>query len=187
MAVALDSTFAAAYIDNGNSYRFLGVKVRPFCLWHLLLLQACRSPFITGGNATSWDLRTAIGVCRLKYRDSKIRRPLPRWMRKTTFKSLVERFSEYIGDYSSNLEYNVIPFSTGPQKPEPHVTPPPSVITTAFDAAHGARVSIGQAWDMPLGEAYIAQAMQLRLQGTRLDFMDDEEREFQKQLKESLK
>jgi len=189
LAVALDSSFAAAYIDNGTSYRFLGVKVRPFCLWHLLLLQTINSPFVMSGYATLFDLKTAIGACRLKYRESKIRRPWFPWkMPSKDLKQEVNRFVEYIGDYSSNIEYNIIPFDTGQgDKPPPRIVPPPGVVVTAFNAAQGARVSIEDAWNMPIGEANIAQAMHYQIQGSRVSFFDDDEREFQRQMKESLK
>jgi hypothetical protein len=153
-----------------------------------MLMQAVYSPFLYSGNVKLWDLKTAIGICRLKYRQSKIRRPFfPRFVTKSFFKKEVDRFVEYIGDYSSNLDYNIIPFDTGRnQKPEPRIVHPPNVVITAFDAAHGARVSIVEAWNMPLGEAYIAQAMHFREQGSRVSFMDDAEREFQKELKKGM-
>jgi len=180
----MDSAFAAAYIDNGNSYRFLGVKVRPFCLWHLFLLDTIDSPFIKGGIVTSWDLRTAIGACRLKYLQSRIRRPILRCLTRNDLKWEVARFVEYIGDYAAKIDYNIVPFGKE-EKSTVRIVPPPNVVITAFKAAHGARVPIDVAWNMPLAQAHIAEAMYFHLQGSRVNFMDDEERQFQKEMKEA--
>jgi hypothetical protein len=182
----LDSTFAAAYIDNGRRHRILGRRLRPLCLWHLLLLQTIDSPFITGGSISLLDLKTAIGICGLRYRNSDIKRPwFPRFTTITRLKKNVDLFIEYIGDYSSKPEYNVVPFDLKmPSGPPPApLTPPPHIIATAYNVAQGARVSIREAWDMPIGEAYISEAMYFRIQGAQLDFLSDEERKFQEQLK----
>jgi hypothetical protein len=38
---------------------------------------------------------------------------------------------------------------------------------------------------MPIGEAYISEAMYLRVQGSQLDFLNDEEKAFQQEMKEA--
>lgn len=184
--MALDSTFAAAYIDNGKSYRLLGRRLRPLSLWHLLLFQVLDSPFIVrGGTISLFDLKTAIGICSLGYRDSNIRRPrLPLKMGVKGLRRYVDRFVEYVEDYLSKPDYTVVPFDLKQSGPAPvPVTPPPHIVATAFNVAHGARIPIGEAWDMPIGEAYICEAMYFRAQGTQLDFLDDETRKFQEELK----
>jgi hypothetical protein len=188
--VAFDRVFAAAYVNNSKSYRLLGVRVRPFCLWHLLLLQVIDSPFSRAGKVTLHDLKTAIGICRLRYRQSRVRRTFfPLFLGQKELKAEVERFLEYVGDYLYKPEYGIIPFDADtdrPQKPRRLPTPPPDIIMLAFDAAHGARISVPQAFEMPIGEAHIAQSMFLRMQGLQLDFMDEEERKFQKDMAEAM-
>lgn len=181
-----DHVFAAAYIDNNTTHRILGVKLRPFCLWHVMLLQVLNSPFVSKGPITPHDLKTALGICRLKYRESKVRRPLLPILTQKRMERATAQFLEYVGDYLSKPEYNVIPFEPTPgSKPPRHLTPPPDIVCAAFDAAQGARVSIDVAWNMPIGEAYIAQVIYYRNQGAQIDFMSDEERLFQRELKEA--
>lgn len=183
--MALDSSFAAAYIDNGNHYRFLGRRVRPFSLWHVLLLQTLDSPFIKGGSITLFDLKTAIGICSLHYRNSNIKRPwFPFRMGIKGLNESVAKFIEYVDDYLSRPEYTVIPWDAKHTGPAPvPVTPPPHIVATAFNVAHGARIPVMEAWDMPIGEAYICESMYLRAQGVQLDFFGDEERKFQAAMK----
>lgn len=182
----LDLTFAAAYIDDNKRHRVLGRRLRPFCLWHVLLLQAIHSPFVAGGNATLFDLKNAVAICRLGYRQSHIRRQFwPRFMTVKRLRKHVELFMEYVGDYLSKPEYTVVPLDIRDRRPPPRITPPPAVVCTAYNAAYGARISIKEAWEMPIGEAYISEAMHFRAQGSQLDFLNDEEKEFQRQMKEA--
>lgn len=183
--MAIDTAFAAAYIDNGKRYRILGRRLRPLSLWHLLLLQVLDSPFITGGNISLFDLKTAIGICSLRFRNSNIKRPwFPRFLTPLGLRRNYTLFIEYVEDFLSKPEYTVVPWDTKTSGPAPvPLTPPPHIVATAFNVAHGARVSIQEAWDMPIGEAYIAEAMYMRAQGAQLDFMNDEERKFQEEMK----
>lgn len=178
----LDPKFAAAYIDNGIRHRILGVRVKPFCLWHLLLLQTIDSPFQKCGDVNRFDLRTAVGICRLGYRESRVRRPIwPILTRKQLGRGVMQ-FWDYLGDYLSKPEYGIIPFGSSGGRSQRAPTPPPEIVATAYDAAHGARVSIKEAWEMPIGEAYISQAMYFKQQGVQVDFMDQETRLFQSEL-----
>lgn len=190
MGVAFDKIFAAALIDNGVRHKILGRTLRPFCFWHLLLLQVLESPFVTNGNITLFDLKNAVAICTLGYRQSKIRRPIfPLFIKLKRLKEAVEHFMVYVGDYLSKPEYVIVPWDTGGSKGFPRLppTPPPNLISTVFNAAHGARVSIKEAWEMPIGEAYIAEAMYFQMvKDNQLDFMDDETREFQARMKEQI-
>jgi len=184
--VAFDRTFAAAYIDNGVRHRVLGKRLLPFSLWHLLLLEVIESPFIMGGNATLFDLKTAVGICRLKYRKSKVRKPrFPLMIRQKHLVIEANKFIDYLGDYATRPEYTFIPFDMKEEKAPRHLTPPPAVVSTAFHAAHGARITIGEAWNMPIGEAYAAEAIYFQIQGSQIDFMDEEERQFQEDMRKA--
>jgi hypothetical protein len=182
----VDRTFAAALIDNGIRHKILGKYLFPFSLWHLLLLQVIESPFVMGGEATSFDLRVAVGACRLKYRQSKIKKPFfPLRVNQKKLQKEATKFIDYVGDYASRPEYIFIPLDIFSEKAPLRLTPPPEVVITAFNASHGARITIEQAWNMPIGEAYIAEAMYFRMQGSQLDFMDEDERQFQAEMKEA--
>jgi hypothetical protein len=100
----------------------------------------------------------------------------------------VNKFMLYLGDFTQRPEYNIIPFDefSEPRRKSKPPTPAPGVIQLAYDAACGSHVSIAEAWNMPLGEAYIAQAMYYKQQGLQVDFMTESEREFQEALKAEL-
>lgn len=98
------------------------------------------------------------------------------------------KFMVYLGDYINKPEYGIIPFdefSRG-SKPVHLPTPPPETVQLAFDVAAGAHVPIQDAWNMPLGQAYVAQAMHYREKGLKVDFMNESEREFQDSLRKYL-
>lgn len=182
----IDSSFAAAYIDGGVRHKVLGRVLRPFSLWHLFLLQAIHSPLTAGGNATLFDLKNAVSICRLKYRNCTIDRQwFPARVGIKRLKSEIDSFMEYVGDYLSKPEYCIVPLDIKETTPPRRLTHPPAVICTAYNAAYGASIPVREAWDMPIGEAYISEAMHLREQGSQLDFLDDEEKEFQRQMKEA--
>jgi hypothetical protein len=185
--VAFDSTFAAAYIDNENIHKVLGVKLRPFCAWHLLLLQVAESPFLDSGKVYLYHLRRAVGICRLQFPHSRTRLPLgPLVMTQKKLHNEVGKFMIYTNDYIHKPDYCFKPLDGGRnigrtfQPP----APPPEVIQLVYDASHGANVPIDVAWNMPIGQAYVSQAMHYQKSGMLVDFMNEEEREFQEKLKE---
>jgi hypothetical protein len=102
----------------------------------------------------------------------------------------VLKFLAYVSNYLQKPEYVIIPINPFPRStgraPPPKANPPPEVISLVFDAAKGANISVNEAWNMPIGQAYIAQAMRLIEIGASIDFMDDKEREFQTMLKAKL-
>lgn len=183
--MGLDRTFAAAYIDNGIRHRIFGRTLRPFSLWHLLLLQTIDSPFVSNGEVTLFDLKTAIGICSLQYRQSRVHRPiLPLSLKVPKLQKAVAAFMMYVGDYLNRPEYTVQEANLSqPRYVGLPLTPAPSVVLIAYRAARGANMPVSVIWDMPIGEAYISEAMFLELNGERLDFLDEEGRQFQADMK----
>lgn len=181
----IDRTFAAAYIDNNIRHRIFGRRLKPFSLWHLFLLQVIESPFVSQSEIRLHDLKNAIAICSLNYRNSKIRRPiLPVNVTITSLGKYVTRFMEYVGDYLSRPEYTIIPWKVDePRYVGLPVTDAPNIIVTAFNACASTRLPINEIWDLPIGEAYVAEAMYLRMQGNRLNFTDEDERQFQAEMK----
>lgn len=185
----LDRIFVSALIDNGTRHKVLGVTLPPFSAWHLFLLQVSESPFLNAGEVYLYHLRRAVGICRLRYRNSKTRPPFfPLLMNQKKLEAEVEKFLAYTEDYLQRPEYNIIPADAFRQPRSTAKTPAsaPEVVQLAYDAAHGANVSIDDAWNMPIGEAYIAQAMYYKKQGLLVDFMTEDERKFQAELKKHL-
>jgi hypothetical protein len=189
--VAVDQTFVSAYIDNDTVHRVLGVRLRRFCAWHLFQLQVIDSPFVNAGEVYLYHLRRAVGICRLSFPCSKTRPPFfPLVINQEKLSREVQKFLAYIGDYLQRPEYTIMPMDEFSRsrysRPTRNPSPPPEMIQLVFDAAHGANVSIPEAWNMPIGQAYIAQAMHLKNQGVLVDFMTEKEREFQAALKAHL-
>ena len=183
--MALDRVFAAAYIDNEIRHRIFGRTLKPFSLWHLLLLQTIDSPFVTNGEITLFDLKTAVGICCLRYRQSRVKRPVfPLLLTLKGLEKAVARFMIYVGDYLNRPEYTIqqVDFK-GPRYVGMPTTPAPPVVVVAHRAARGANLPVTTIWDMPIGETYIAEAMFLELNGERLDFLDEDGRKFQEELK----
>jgi hypothetical protein len=95
----------------------------------------------------------------------------------------VVKFLNHIATYLQKPDYTIIPSDLFPKQrntpPPPRSNPPPEIVSLVFDAAKGANCSVAEAWDMPIGQAYIAQAIRMGEVGANLDFMDEDEREFQ--------
>lgn len=183
--MAIDRTFAAAYIDNNIRHKIFGRTLRPFSLWHLFLLQVIESPFVTQADITLHDLKNAIAICTLRYRNSKIRRPLfPLKVNQKTLVKKVEQFVNYTNDYLSRPEFSIVPWKIDePQYVGLPVTDAPPIFITAFNACAVTHLTINEIWNLPIGEVYVAEAMHLRMQGNRLNFMDEAERKFQEEMK----
>ena len=188
-----DRIFAAAFIDGGLRTKVLGVKLLPFSCWHLFLLQVIDSPFVNAGEVQLYHLRRAIGICRLRYPDSRTRLPFSlRVINRKILERDVVKFLRHIASYLQKPDYTVIPFDEFGKQPPPRMmhktpNPPPDIISLVFDAARGANVGLDEAWNMPIGQAYVAQAMYYHHQGLLVDFMNEDEREFQEKLRASLK
>jgi hypothetical protein len=187
--VAFDQTFAAAYIDGGVRHRVLGARLRPFSAWHLYQLQIIDSPFLKAGQVFLYDLRRAVGVCRLRFPDSWTRLPIfPLFMTQQKLEAEVAKFLAYVDNYLQRPEYSILQPDefVRPKRPLRIPANAPEPIELAFDAAHGANIPLAEAWNLPIGQAYIAQAMQFRRAGLMVDFMTEKEREFQRAIKEHM-
>jgi len=159
-------------------------------MWHLFLLQVLESPFVVAGDITLHDLKNAIAICTLKYRNSQVCRPIfPLALRLKTLQKRVNQFVEYLGDYIERPEYTIVPWDI--KGPPPRLglptTDAPAIIVVVFEAAHALQMPVKEVWDMPIGEVYVAQAMYQRLQGNRLNFVDDDQRKFEADLKAAQK
>lgn len=53
----------------------MGKRMRPFSLWHRLLLGTVQSPFLCNGDKDLRDVCIAVGICRTQFGNSKIRKP----------------------------------------------------------------------------------------------------------------
>lgn len=209
----MDPIVAGAFIDGSASSKYahgrvLGVRLRKFSLWHRFLLNTLDSPFMRKGAVTMFDLRVAVGVCRLQPFDSNVRKPwlapfliytglflaslrprrrnyplnqenaLQRALRKRC-----DRFLSYCKDYLQAPQYTIIP-------PSFRGRGAPQTSRGRFDDAieHvGELISYGiserDAWAMPLGRANVYRILARRAAGNDIDIITEEEKEFQEAMR----
>lgn len=217
--MALDKTFSASLIDGAGPTwapkRILGVRVRKFSLWHITVLKTLQSPYMCQGLAGWNDLRIAVGVCRLGYRDSRIRKPYlvptliwiwamirivlkphnpfrrskdtpgPPNALKRALQKANDAFLEYSGDYIQRPEYAIRPPENAPTSLPRGRAP--DEIEHAGDLMNYLHCSLAQAWEMPFGEATWYRALSQRAQGQDVDFVDEAEKKFQETVPDSFK
>ncbi|MEA3208370.1 MAG: hypothetical protein QOE70_1427 [Chthoniobacter sp.] len=188
--MCLDPSLAGAFIDGGIRHRLLGVPVFRFSLWHLLLLQALDSPFLRHGEVGLFELRTAVGVCRLRFGQSRVRRPwlgpltLARLCRKGGLRREVCEFLSYTADYLYKPEYSIraprLPpgASTGPQS-----NGAPEILKLAGDIIGWSQWPEAYVWELPPGRAHWYRALAQRAMGADVDFVTPEDREFNEAMK----
>lgn len=209
--MAVDPKLAAAFIDCGAGdyapQRLLGVRVRRLCLWHRLLLNTLESPFMCQGRVTFRDLRIAVGVCRLGFGDSVVRKPwlVPAiiWVWALICNGLTRgkpgrdgmgsfqrmlsvqcgHFLKYTSDYLQAPLYAVIPPTVSPSASAAQIRG-----STADELEHAATL-IGwthwperYVWELPLGRANWYRVLAQRAAGADIDFTTLKERELQEQL-----
>lgn len=186
----MEPSLAASFIDGTrgdgwSSHRFFGGRLRRFSLWHLFLLQSLGSPFVQLGEVSLFDLRTAAGVCRLRFDDSRIVRPwlgpvsLAQLCRKGGLKSEVVRFLSYTGDYLQKPEYCIHSRELPAAKAAPKRIAAPELLTLVADIMGWCHRPERWVWELPPGRAYWYRSMAQRALGADVDFLDDEERAFQ--------
>jgi hypothetical protein len=183
--VSNDIPFLSALIDCSDSIhsptRVLGRRLRKFCLWHQLLLKAIDSPFLRKGDVTRFDLRTAVGICRLRFGDSRVRRPITPLLTRRRFQREVLNFLSYAGDYISEPEF-VVEESTSSTPVKPRGAPP-EPLRVACDVMSYLHVSEVRAWEMPLALAKWYSLMANRAAGAPIDFITTRDKEFQEQMR----
>lgn len=199
--MALDRTLAAAFIDNDIRHRILGRRLKPFSLWHRFLLQAVHSPFLYGAEISFFDMREAVGICQLSFPHSKVHRPwivpfacyfffgFPRRMWTKFLKRTRDKLLAYFGDYIVRPEYSIKYPDIAPSRampPTPRLGPIPEGFILVSDVIAFLHCSAKEAWDLPVGQAYWYQMGFYHSQKEMVDFIDEDEREFQAQLKAQL-
>lgn len=167
--------------DPWSKHRVLGYRLRPFCHWHIFLLEQIESPILVTGSPDSMeDLLRAVRICRLRFREFDP--GISGWSLRAFWSSLGRRsrekqlhaFSEYIRDFQTGPEYRIIP----PEQKSGHRPPsrkgsPPAVLEIIRKVISETRCSYREAWEMPAGEARWHYAMSLQ-EHCELDFMTEE-------------
>ncbi len=191
----LEAAFAEAFFhrlparffarDPWSAHSVLGQRVRPFSVWHALLLTKEASPFTTGGGAgriAPADLLKAVAVCRLQYPQNELRlsfslRSFWRMLGGGLARE-VEAFNAYLADFQTLPEYTIIP-PRGCGEPR---TPAPETLRLVRAVMGCTGCSRAEAWDCPVGEARWWYALWLQERGADLDFVSAHVRAEQEQL-----
>ena len=200
----LDPRLAASLIDcsSGKGYsstRIFGVRLRRLCLWHIFLLKAIDSPYVKKGRATMWDLRTAIGICRLRFGDSRVHRPWlvpillycwaflrsPFGMRhrlRSILTSRSDAFFLFCADYIQDPEYAVIPPELNNIQPRFPRGRADDTIEHVADLINWTKWDDRKIWELPLGYANWLRMFAQRDAGADVDVTTEAEKKIQSTL-----
>ena len=191
MSETLDESFGEAFI-NGRHW-IAGRLLRPFCAWHLVLLQALQSPYLKAKPdgppiaVTSHDLLTTVGICSLRFGKNNVRRPRNpiSWLScrsETAFEKTNDRLLEYIGDYLQKPDFtvHVAEDQEGPKRGQP-----PEIFQAVCDVIRYTGWYEAKVWEMPIGSLYWYQSVALK-EKYDVDFIDEEEKKFQDALEKHL-
>ena len=178
--MAVEEKFAEAWLNT--SHKVLGVKLRPFSLWHRFLLDQLDTKILSGGDYISiMDLYTGCLICRNVYPNVKIKVPIWKYFtlkRKTKkITSEFEAFSTYITDFAGFPEF------WEKEDSESNKGPAPDPLGTVVSLMNMGFTE-NQAWDMPVGKASWYSATSSQIQGADIDFLTAKEKEMQAQWKE---
>ena len=171
--------------DPWSAHCVLGRPLRPFSVWHALLLTRESSPFTMGGGVARVappDLLKAVTVCQLRYPFNAVSL---RFSWRAFWKMLgggfareVEGFNAYLSDFQTVPEYTVVP----PKSAGESRTPAPETLRLVRAVMGCTGCSRAEAWDCPMGEARWWYALWLQERGADLDFTSAHVRAEQEQL-----
>jgi len=173
--MSLDLKFAESVLNL--EHRVLGKKLKPFSLWHALLLDAVKSPIWIGrGALTLPDLHAAVAICSQEWPSFNLKAGIFTILRNSFLRGeRLERESRKLLAYFS--DYNAVPMLWTSDKPEDKEAKkcqlPMALDLVAWLVRHG--FGEARSWNMPIGLAhwyYIACAKQ---RGSEIDLVSPEE------------
>ena len=173
--MALDLKFAESVLNL--NHRVLGKRLKPFSLWHALLLEATRSPIWAGhGPITLPDLHAAVAICSNEW---------PKFNLKAGFFTILR--NSCISDDRLQFEgkkliayfndYNSVPMLWTEDKKDfkekPRCPLPLSLDLVAWLVRHG--FGEARSWNMPIGLAHWYYIACARQRGGEIDLVSPEE------------
>lgn len=183
----LDVRLAGAFIDDDQRVRVCGARLQPFSLWHRFLLLSCGSPFLSPGRDEARiaieDLRTALGICRLRYPYSRVRKPFVLPWKRDYLERNAAAFVVYAGGYLTRPEYSIVP----PKRPA-GMSPPgrrgqaPEIIHLVGELIGFTHWPEEKVWNLRVGVAYWYEYLARRARGDDVDYFTEKERAFQQEL-----
>ena len=150
----LDERFLEAWVNR--SHVVCGVRLRPYCLNHALLLAVLENPLgmsdVPEGFGLTWEhLWLAVTVCASDY-EEEFKVPSPFWctfknrLFGHVFKTELAKFRAYQNDYLTSPN---IFCSEGEGKP----LTAPAILARAVALQRGISMSEYRVWTMPIGKA----------------------------------
>jgi len=179
----------------------MGRKLRPFSLWHLVVLSGLDSPLVREGarkpgpkgvEVTPRDLKLAASVCALRYPEWRGDARLSAWDRiwrlshREGWLRELRSWAAYREDFASYPDFDV---------QEPHrsaavksavpirLNPPPGPVWKVTLVASTLGMPPDQVWDLPIGVVEWYAACARRLRGELVDFTTEAHREFREEFK----
>lgn len=174
--MALDPVFGEAFALLPTP-RVLGWRLRPFSLWHQLLLEEIDSPFVTGTAPTGPDLVRAVAICRCRH--PYVRIDLPRGTGLYTLAHLAGRFRQHLERFKAYAKQAHC-------RPEVTIHPPKGVTGDSRGSApevfrlHLSVLALvhdrSAAWDCPAGQAEWYHMEAQRAKGVDVDYLTEKTR-----------
>lgn len=180
------TAFEESFIHS-DDHRVLGHRLRPFSLYHQMMLEAIGSPVVSGRSAISIvDLEVACRVCASGYNEYRKAAERVGFFRKflfakkvltTDMKSELLKFDRYFSDYVALPEKHGDTPVSKDGKVYQDFPAPLSVVGLLMSRGFegGSREKI---WMTPIGEAHWYCATFLRLDGEDLKLITEHDREF---------
>ena len=109
--LTLTEAFREAFIHDRHV--IMGREMQPFCIDHIMLLEALDSPLIMGGTVKIEDVQLAVKVCstgsNAEFFEASLRpsfywRLWGRVFSRVPVKGLIERWDAYLADYAPKIE-----------------------------------------------------------------------------------
>jgi hypothetical protein len=169
----LDELFAEAWVNG--THRVLGLKLRPFSLWHRLQLEILDSPLLKGEVPLPLDLERACRACQLVYPQvvpTQIKWWSLRWrLAGRDYEEEIKKMGAYLSDYYSPPQF-LPPIKKYHRTDVTHPPPENMRIFSAVVALTGWPEE--RIWNLPIGQAYWYAAGHWYQQGQELDFLTPE-------------
>lgn len=201
--MAVDPIFSEAWIHNlppdftsddpWSNHVVLGRRMRPFSLWHRLLLRDIESPLLDAARAiTPQDLDKAVSICRCRYQQVNFAaRPVysPTLLWHVAAGGLAKgtaAFAEYLRDFCARPDYVILPNPNVKGPPPLPLGRPETELSQAATVIGWSHWTDRYVWELPECQVEHYAAMAQEAAGARLDFTDASKRSFEAQLDEKL-
>lgn len=158
--LTLTEAFREAFIHDRHV--ILGREMQPFCIDHIMILEALESPLIMGGTVKIEDAQIAIKLCSTAtnqdYLDAALR-PDKFWQkwnivtRSYPIPVFIRAWDEYIDDYAPKIEQFLYDDQDAPKCPG-YILTAAKLVERGHDPAKVRRMGIGEvtAWALAIME-----------------------------------